>query len=113
MSARAGLIRRGLSEAPEREIAEQTIRRLGAETAEQTSVRLGLKAAKQRRRRLGLKTLGGAVVVAFGFLIHSGEAFGVWNLSRASWYHRGLIAVGGIAVVTIAVSAYRRRSGIS
>ena len=114
MSARAGLLRRGPGEAPERETAEQTIRRLGSETAEQTSVRLGLKTAKQRRRRLALKTVGGAVVVAFVFIFHGFEGgHWAWNLSRAPWYHRGLIAVGGIFVIVIAVSRYRRRRGAS
>jgi hypothetical protein len=113
MPARAALLRRGTPEARERETSEQTIRRLGAETPEQTRIRLGLEAAKQRRRRIGLRALAGAVGVALLFLFQVLEGghwmWQVWHLSRASWYHRGLIAVGGILVVLAAVSRYRRR----
>ena len=99
--------------APERETAEQTIRRLGAETPEQSSLRLGLKTAKQRRRRLSLKTVGAVVVLTFVVFKHFFEGLGIWNLSRESWYHRGVIAAGGILVLTIVVGAYRQRRGAS
>jgi uncharacterized membrane protein YcjF (UPF0283 family) len=100
MSARAGLLRRGPHEDPERETAEQSIRRLGSETAEETSVRLGLKAAKQRRRRFTLKAVGGAIAVAFLFMVHGLEGGrGVWELYRAEgWIGSALIAAVAIGV---------------
>ena len=111
MSGRAVLLRRGSRKAPGHETAEQTVRRLGLETEEETSVRLGLKAAKQRRRRLSLATAGSAGVLAFAVIHWFEGGFWFWHLSRESWYHRGLIAAGGIVAAAIAVSAYRRRAG--